>query len=188
MLMGLLLRPVLLVFGFIASIGVSSVLGEFINKIYFQVFAFSGANVNGWLAFITMLAGTTIYAVIMFSFIKKTHSIMHVIPDEIFKWIGGGQDGLGSYAQSMGEGAERSGASAAQALGAGGLLGVGLRDASHGLKEDLKMLKDGRKFANQSAEPPPPPPPEPPPPDENDKSFSQLQSEKKSADDKIRGD
>lgn len=146
MLMGLLLRPVLLIFGFIASIGVSSVLGEFINKIYFQVFAFSGANVNGWLAFITMLAGTTIYAVIMFSFIKKTHSIMHVIPDEIFKWIGGGQDGLGSYAQSMGEGAERSGASAAQALGAGGLLGVGLKAAAEGGKADFKMLRDGLRF------------------------------------------
>lgn len=146
MLMGLLLRPGLLIFGFIASIGVSSVLGEFINKIYFQVFAFSGANVNGWLAFITMLAGVTIYAVIMFSFIKRTHSIMHVIPDEIFKWIGGGQDGLGSYAQAMGDGAERSGVSAAQALGAGGLLGVGIRDASANMKEDLRIFKDGKKF------------------------------------------
>ncbi len=160
MLMGLLLRPVLLIFGFIASIGVSSVLGEFINKIYFQVFAFSGANVNGWLAFITMLAGTTIYAVIMFSFIKKTHSIMHVIPDEIFKWIGGGQDGLGSYAQSMGEGAERSGASAAQALGAGGLLGVGLAKAGSDFKEKRAMLNNGKDLnRNNSAEPPEPPPP-----------------------------
>ncbi|MBX9676704.1 MAG: DotA/TraY family protein [Methylotenera sp.] len=146
MLMGLLLRPVLLILGFIASIAVSSVLGEFINKIYFQVFAFSGANVNGWLAFITMLAGATIYAVIMFSFIKRTHSIMHVIPDEIFKWIGGGQDGLGSYAQAMGDGAERSGASAAQALGAGGLLGVGLRDANANMKEDIRIYKDGKKY------------------------------------------
>lgn len=146
MLMGLILRPALLVFGFIASIAISSVLGELINKIYFQVFAFSGANVNGWLAFITMLAGTTIYAVIMFSFIKKTHSIMHVIPDEILKWIGGGSDALGNYAQSMGSGAERSGMAAAQAVGAGGLLGVGLRDASKGFQADVKMFKDGNKF------------------------------------------
>lgn len=146
MLMGLILRPALLVFGFIASIAISSVLGELINKIYFQVFAFSGANINGWLAFITMLAGTTIYAVIMFSFIKKTHSIMHVIPDEILKWIGGGSDALGNYAQSMGSGAEKSGMAAAQAMGAGGLLGVGLRDAAHGLREDKKMFSDGKKF------------------------------------------
>lgn len=146
MLMGLILRPALLVFGFIASIAISSVLGELINKIYFQVFAFSGANINGWLAFITMLAGTTIYAVIMFSFIKKTHSIMHVIPDEILKWIGGGSDALGNYAQSMGSGAERSGMAAAQAVGAGGLLGVGLRDASKGFQADVKMFKDGKRF------------------------------------------
>lgn len=146
MLMGLILRPTLLIFGFIASIAISSVLGELINKIYFQVFAFSGANINGWLAFITMLAGTTIYAVIMFSFIKKTHSIMHVIPDEILKWIGGGSDALGNYAQSMGSGAERSGMAAAQAMGAGGLLGVGLRDASKGFQADMKMFADGKKF------------------------------------------
>lgn len=146
MLMGLLLRPALLIFGFIASIAVSSVLGEFINKIYFQVFVFSGANVNGWLAFITMLAGTTIYAVIMFSFIKKTHSIMHVIPDEIMKWIGGGSDAVGNYAQSMGEGAERSGMGAAAALGSGGLLGVGLKKAGENLQEDTKIVKDSIKF------------------------------------------
>ena len=141
MLMGLLLRPALLIFGFIASIAVSSVMGEFINKIYFQVFVFSGANVNGFMAFLTMLAGTTIYAVIMFSFIKKTHSIMHVIPDEIMKWVGGGSDAVGNYAQSMGEGAERSGMGAAAAVGSGGLLGVGLRDAKQNLKQDYKDIK-----------------------------------------------
>ncbi|MDP2159941.1 MAG: DotA/TraY family protein [Flavobacterium sp.] len=153
MLLGLLLRPALLIFGFIASIAMSAVLGEFINKIYFQVFAFSGQNVNGWMAFISLIAGTVIYAVIMFAFVNKTHAIMHIIPDELLKWIGGGGDALGSYAKEMTSGSERGAGSAAAAAGVGGFVGAGMSkkvgEASGKLKEsahDYTKMKNQEKL------------------------------------------
>lgn len=104
LLLGLLLRPALLVFGFIASIVISSVIGEFINKIYFQVFSFSQGDGNGLLGFVGIIAGTAVYAVVMFAFIKKTFGIMHIIPDELLRWVGGQGDSVGSYAKTMQEG------------------------------------------------------------------------------------
>jgi hypothetical protein len=104
MVLGLLLRPVLAIFGFIAAITISSVMGEFINKVFFQVFAFSQGDGNGIGWFFGMIAGAAIYIAIMFSFVKKCFSLMHVIPDELMKWIGGGSDQLGHYAGKMGEG------------------------------------------------------------------------------------
>lgn len=157
MLLGLLLRPALLIFGFIASIAMSAVLGEFINKIYFQVFAFSGQNVNGWMAFISLIAGTVIYAVIMFAFVNKTHAIMHIIPDELLKWIGGGGDALGSYAKEMTSGAERGAGSAAAAAGVGGFVGAGVGkkfgEATGKLKEsahDFTKMKNQEKLEEEN--------------------------------------
>ena len=108
MVLGLLLRPCLAIFGFIAAIVISSVMGEFINKVFFQVFSFSQGDGKGLGFFIGMIAGTAIYVGIMFSFIKKTFGLMHIIPDELMRWIGGGGDQLGQYAGKMGEGSQGS--------------------------------------------------------------------------------
>lgn len=112
MILGLLLRPTFLVFGFIATIVMSQVVGEFINKVYFQVFSFS--QVDGTMGFFKILGGTILYAIISFAFLRKILSLMHVIPDEIMRWIGGGVDQLGSYAKTMGDGSH-SGMTAAAA-------------------------------------------------------------------------
>lgn len=150
MLLGLLLRPALLIFGFIASIAMSAVLGEFINKVYFQVFAFSGQNVNGIMAFISLIAGVVIYAVIMFAFVNKTHAIMHIIPDELLKWIGGGGDALGSYAKEMTSGAERGAGSAAASAGVGGFIGAGIgRKAGEVGGKIKETAHDYTKMKNQ---------------------------------------
>lgn len=113
MVLGLLLRPALLVFGFISSIVVSQVGGELINKVFFQVFSFS--QVDGEMGFIKIIGASILYAIIIFSFLKKNVSLMHIIPDEAMKWIGGGADQVGSYAKAMGEGS--SGAMAGAAAG-----------------------------------------------------------------------
>lgn len=134
MVLGLLLRPCLAIFGFIAAIVISSVMGEFINKVFFQVFSFSQGDGKGLGFFIGMIAGTAIYVGIMFSFIKKTFGLMHVIPDELMKWIGGGGDQLGHYAGKMGEGSQG-------AVGA-----VAAFTAGRGLSQN--MQNSGRQLAD----------------------------------------
>jgi hypothetical protein len=145
LVLGLLLRPVLAIFGFIAAITISSVMGEFINKVYFQVFAFSQGDGNGIGWFFGMIAGAAIYIAIMFSFVKKSFSLMHVIPDELMKWIGGGGDQLGHYAGKMGEGST-GGVAQVAAFTAGRGLGPGLQNAGRqigDINKQQKSLKEG---------------------------------------------
>lgn len=155
MVLGLLLRPVLAVFGFIAAITISSIMGEFINKVFFQVFSFSQGDGKGLGFFIGVIAGCAIYVAIMFSFIKKTFGLMHVIPDELMKWIGGGGDQLGHYAGKMGEGSQGAvGAVAAFTAGRGlsqnmNNTGRQLQDAGKQFKADKKNQENelkGKKF------------------------------------------
>ncbi|WP_047534530.1 DotA/TraY family protein [Methylotenera sp. N17] len=152
MLLGLLLRPALLIFGFIASIAMSAVIGEFINKIYFQVFAFSGQNVNGFMAFISLIAGTVIYAVIMFAFVNQTHAIMHIIPDELLRWIGGGGEAVGSYAKELTGGSEKGAGSAAASAGVGGFVGAGIgRKASEATGKIKETAHNYTKMENEKS-------------------------------------
>ncbi|MHC3434939.1 DotA/TraY family protein [Delftia lacustris] len=144
MVLGLLLRPCLAIFGFIAAVVISSVMGEFINKVFFQVFSFSQGDGKGLGFFIGMIAGTAIYVGIMFSFIKKTFGLMHVIPDELMKWIGGGGDQLGHYAGKMGEGSQGAvGAVAAFTAGRG--LSQGMQNSGRQLADIGKQHKAAKE-------------------------------------------
>lgn len=144
MVLGLLLRPALAIFGFIAAIVISSVMGEFINKVFFQVFSFSQGDGNGLGFFIGTIAGTAIYVAIMFSFIKKTFGLMHVIPDELMRWIGGGGDQLGHYAGKMGEGSS-GGVAQVAAFTAGRGFGQGLNNTGRQLQDAGKQFSADKK-------------------------------------------
>lgn len=144
LVLGLLLRPVLAVFGFIAAITISSVMGEFINKVFFQVFSFSQGDGKGLGFFIGVIAGCAIYVAIMFSFIKKTFGLMHVIPDELMKWIGGGGDQLGHYAGKMGEGSTAAiGQVAAFTAGRG--LSQGMQNTGRQVTDSVKAFKANKE-------------------------------------------
>lgn len=110
LVLSLLLRPVLMIFGLITAIVLSAVMGEFINKVFFQVFAVSqGSDLTGFSAFFEILFGTVIYCIIMFTFISKMFSIIHIVPDQLMRWIGGGQDNLGGQMAQAFEGSGKQG-------------------------------------------------------------------------------
>lgn len=112
LVLSLLLRPVLMVFGLIAAIVISSVIGEFINKTFFEVFA-NNTTLSGTSALFSMVAGTILYLVIMFTFVRKTFGIMHQLPDQLLRWIGGGGSELGQFAGEFNAAGEK-----AQGMGA----------------------------------------------------------------------
>lgn len=149
LVLGLLLRPVLAIFGFIAAVTISSVMGEFINKVFFQVFSFSQGDGKGLGFFIGVVAGCAIYVAIMFSFIKKTFGLMHVIPDELMKWIGGGGDQLGHYAGKMGEGSTGAvGAVAAFTAGRG--LSQNMQNTGRQVTDTVKSFKAHKEKRSKS--------------------------------------
>lgn len=121
MVLNLLLKPAFMIFGLISAIVLSSVIGEFINKAYFQTFSFSQGDGNGLMGFIKVAFGTAIYIGLMFMFIKKCFGIIGLFSDEIFRWIGGHNDNIGSHAEHMQQGSTGAFNQAATFLGAKGL-------------------------------------------------------------------
>lgn len=123
LVLSLLLRPVLMVFGMMASIVISGVIGEFINKTFFEVFAMNTGAFTGFSALLALFMGTLLYFTVMFTFIRKVFGIIHQIPDQLLKWIGGGGGGLGEFAGEFNRASDQAAGVAAGA--AGGLAGKG---------------------------------------------------------------
>lgn len=99
LIMSLVLRPPLMILGFVCSIVLMKPLGYFVNSTFIGVFAM---NVNPSPFGITqMIAGSIIYVVIMVSMIHRVFTLIHIIPDRILRWIGGGGNELGEQASGM---------------------------------------------------------------------------------------
>jgi hypothetical protein len=182
MVLNMLLKPSFMIFGFIASIVLSSVFGEFINKIYFQVFSFSQGDGNGIMGFMKTVFGISIYVGLMFMFIKKCFSLMGFFSDEIFKWIGGHSANLGGHAEHMQSGTNNAVAQAASFLGtkavsermqsAGKAMSDNIRDSAKKKMELAEKEKNNKSQKDKSK-----------PIDDNKKSYSDLTREKRQAQD-----
>lgn len=99
LVLGLLLRPILIVFGLISAIILSGLFGQLINRVFFDIFSNNVAS--SALGFFAMLFGLAVYTALMFTVIKQTFNLMYIIPDQLLRWIGGGQEQLGQYAGGL---------------------------------------------------------------------------------------
>ena len=128
LVLSLLLRPVLMIFGLIASIVISSVIGEFINKTFFEVFS-NNTDITGISGLLGIVAGTILYFVVMLTFIRKCFGIIHQLPDQLLKWIGGGDNALGQFASEFSHSADKAQGTGAAvggfAVGSLGKMGTG---------------------------------------------------------------
>ncbi len=114
LVLGLLLRPVLLIFGFISSVALITPIGHFINSIFFSAFA---SSQQGAIGFWGELFGLGIYTGFMYTTVKTIFSVIHRIPDQLLRWIGGGGDQLGEFAQEHSRGGQAGGVAVGSALG-----------------------------------------------------------------------
>lgn len=81
LLLGLLLRPALTIFGLIAALTLTDLMGEFVNKsssLYlFQV------HVGVLITILSIIFSMSVYTSAMVQLFRKTFSLMHVIPDDV---------------------------------------------------------------------------------------------------------
>ena len=99
LVLSLVLRPPLMILGLAASISLMKPLGLFLNTSFLAAF---GIAVNpGPLGLTQAIAGCVLYAVVMVSVINRVFTLIHVVPDKILRWIGGGGNELGTEATSM---------------------------------------------------------------------------------------
>lgn len=144
LLLGLLLRPALTIFGLIAALVLTDVMGEFVNKIFFSVF-FSGTG-SGLVTILSVVFSITVYTSAMVQLFRKTFSLMHVIPDQLMRWIGGGQEQMGQYAGGLAEAGQKG----VQAAGsAASFLGEKTAHTAGTTISQVKGIKDQR--ANTAA-------------------------------------
>jgi conjugal transfer/type IV secretion protein DotA/TraY len=141
LILGLTLRPALAVLGLIAAMVLIVPVGHFFNRTYWAVFEISqGNSVQGLFTFVACIA---IFSVVYVSIIHRVFALIHVIPDQILRWIGGASSDLGSYAGDLGN----AGKASASAIGgvAGGLAGQSLQSG-----QQYQRLKAERNTANEA--------------------------------------
>lgn len=143
LVLSLMLRPVLMIFGFIASITIITVFGQLINQIFASVFSLSQVDSNWLISVLGVVASGFIYLGLMWTLITKTMSIIHIIPDQLLQWFGGGGPQIGDYGQTFGGQGSQSFAATAVAAGmAGKALDIG---------KNVKDLTLQRKQAENSS-------------------------------------
>ena len=175
LVLSLFMRPALMVLGFISAVIVMKPMGYLINS------TFLGAFLNGaspsWYGVVTAIMGCILYATLMVSVINRVFALIHVIPDKILRWMGGGGDSeLGHAAQGV-EGTAMQklvgGAQAANTLGNAGVSGAqNLRSMLNNQNAHEKNLKEQRAQSDQA---------------QTDQHRGEISSALEEADDGLRG-
>lgn len=153
LVLSLFMRPALMVLGFISAIIVMKPMGVLINSTFLGAFL-SGASPS-WYGIVTMIMGCILYATLMVSVINKVFALIHVIPDKILRWMGGGANDLGEAAQGVEgttAGKVMTGAGAASTLGQAGVAGAqsfasmsaNRRNQERGLKQQELQTEQNR--------------------------------------------
>lgn len=143
LLLGLILRPALTIFGLIAAFVVTDLMGEFVNKIFFNTFYVGEAT--GFRGLMVVIFSVGIYTMAQFSMFKKTFSLMHVIPDQLMQWVGGGGSQLGQYAGSI---ADEAGKGAGTASVVSGFVGKGAVDGLASAGQARNQISQQKKTAD----------------------------------------
>lgn len=105
LVLSLTLRPALMILGLISAYTMLPILGGILNETFSGAFGMVAAG--GYVGIIESLAVIGVYIGMMFMIVRKAFSLIHVVPDEIMKWIGGAAGAnMGAYAQSAAKGAE----------------------------------------------------------------------------------
>jgi conjugal transfer/type IV secretion protein DotA/TraY len=148
LVLSLVLRPVLMIFGLIASFVIIQVMGEILTEIFFGAFVGGQSDSNLLIKFIGyVLIAPLLYGWTMFVLIKKAFSMIHVIPEELLKWFGGAASGqLGDFANTVGgEGAGAAAGAAILAQQGGAIGGKLLQDSNAKLQGNVKDVKGAAK-------------------------------------------
>jgi hypothetical protein len=99
MLLGVLLRPALIVMGFIFALIASEKLVGAFNQIFFP--AFKMAMVGSVVGLGTSVVMIGIYFGALVMLFHTIFGLIHVIPDKLLRWIGGGHEQLGETSKGM---------------------------------------------------------------------------------------
>jgi conjugal transfer/type IV secretion protein DotA/TraY len=152
LVLSLVLRPGLAVIGLVAAFALMKPVGFLVNSTFAS--AFNLSVTPGLFAITSTIAGCIIYVTVMVGLVHRIFTLIHVIPDRLLRWIGGGGDNvLGQEAEAVGG---RGGQMAAQGAMTAGLSmgqsmtsGAAQFNANQRQQKELakqKEIKEGQDF------------------------------------------
>lgn len=142
LVLSLMIRPALMVMGLACSIVLMKPIGYVITSTFAAAYNLAVIQHSGWGGLTITIGGCILYFVILSATIHRIFSLIHAIPDNIMRWLGGGASHeLGDHSTKM-EG--HSHHQNAAALGA--VTGIGTSIASMGANLERGMEK---RDANQ---------------------------------------
>lgn len=99
LIFSLLMRPVLVVFGFIGALIAAPVVINGFNQIFFPVFKL--AMVGSMIGLVSSLVMVIIYFGTMTFLFHKMFGLAGEIPDKILRWVGGGGEQMGEVGRGL---------------------------------------------------------------------------------------
>jgi defect-in-organelle-trafficking protein DotA len=142
LLANVFLRPLLMIFGFIAATILSSVMLWLLNYGFTQ--AFRGVGSPDMLRMVYFIATIVIYMSIVLTIINKSFALIYEVPSKVLRWVGG-------QVESTGEGAAldevKGGASKGFEAASSGMKGTSDAVSSYGSKKQEKYENAREKQA-----------------------------------------
>lgn len=96
-LLNALIKPITAILGLIATITLSGLLGELVNKMFYQAFSYSQGDGNGLMSFFKIVIFAMLYVSIMFYLTYKSMTLPSMIADKILELVGGGDSSSSSH-------------------------------------------------------------------------------------------
>lgn len=146
LVLSLVLRPVLMVFGLIASLTIIQVFAPMISRVFMDVFVLSQQDTGILSLLFGFLAAPMLYLGFMWVLITKSLNLIHILPDQLLQWFGGGGPQLGDYGQTFGG----QGSQAFAAIGTMGQTFSRSIDAVRNIKDLKQQFKQGDHAAAQT--------------------------------------
>lgn len=137
-ILGLLLRPSLITFGYCFALSLATPVVGLFNKIFYAAVAKSFDDPNGILLQIAMFC---VYTVTTVSILHRLFALIHIIPDQMSRWWSGGRDSLGADSADHIKRQSHAGVDAA----AGGAVGAAMTMSRGAGGSRPKDGKDGDK-------------------------------------------
>ena len=132
LILSLVLRPALMIIGLAASMVLMLPIGYFLHSVFLPAFELSKGGATSLFGMIALVA---IYTTFLINIVNKVVGLMHVVPDQILRWIGGPSSDLGSYGQQANQGMQAA---------AGGFLGASGGKMIEGVR-GMQQIKATRK-------------------------------------------
>ena len=134
LVLSLTLRPALMIVGLAAAMSIMLPVGYFFHTLFMPAFELAQ---GGAIGFFGIFAGIAIYTTLLVNIVSKVVSLMHVIPDQLLRWMGGPSSDLGSHGHAANQGLQAA---------AGGFLGATAGKSIEGVR-GLQQTRATRRAA-----------------------------------------